>query len=145
MTQVGMMAPIPASPMAANSNASIYAKNSIRLLQSTTQGAKLIPRLLLGELPIRMEIETKVKIAIPFLLGVGAEQTVRKKCGMMLAGVADRILHANVGSLGPLVCADSFAHLTIPPATESTSEGVDLVGVDLASHEIELATVLKNV
>merc|ERR1712216_890004 len=61
----------------------------------------------------------------------------------MLAGAAGRISTGN--TFGPLACADSFDHLTIPPVTARVGEDFELEGVYLAPDEVELGTVIKNV
>lgn len=143
-TPVGyaMESPYSASSLPAYGNGSIWTTAQVSV--SGDMLLSLLPSLTLSKgVPLYLEMNNKLKVDISFFFGsVNLNKWVRKKCGMEIASLVDRV--GNKDSVGPIACADNWNDLVVPRLGDTGSSDI-VISAENMGDDIKKGALVKNV
>mmetsp|Transcript_112952 Transcript_112952/g.358781 ORF Transcript_112952/g.358781 Transcript_112952/m.358781 type:complete len:300 (+) Transcript_112952:88-987(+) len=148
MTPVTSMTVIPRPTLPASGTGSIHTfvivkPSGIAIVKPSGDMFGSLPGFIFdGQVPIYMEHKMQLVIDIGFFFGkFSVKKEVHKHCGQNV-----QMLSHGGPKNGPLVCADSFDQLILPPVGEQQQDGHMHLSVDsVGGKELEEGTRAKNI
>jgi len=146
-TPVESLLEVPPSVLPRKGSGNVSASLTITTTQD--QLVVLAPALL-GNDPVPFELTLSVQVAVDvnfFARRWRVSQAFVKDCGLAVKGIAALAMGQPGGKMSTLVCADSFADLRIPDASdmEPIDEGIHLSASEIKPDTVAQGTAAKNV